>query len=408
VDVSFPYYERIATEAVVPDSVFLPLIKSSGCAFIVRDEVNLNEIVMKLVMNVLKLWPLLLVSYAIAMMFGILIWFTDQFNNPDEFNIGSSFKGPCIGFWFAFVTMTTVGYGDVTPRSTCARVFTLVWVMIGLVLNGIVIGFITTAVTSIDTPTDISLYNTKTAALNKSFEYGYAVRRNAKFSDHQYTTIDEMLIDLEKKKVDAVLVDIYQMKGYNDILASRYLKLKSIIDTKTGYGLILSGLSVRLKPDIESMIFDKMKVMSEYIESIKDEIPILVEEARGDAMKIIFGGDSIIFHQTMIYLGGAIAACSMIGLMYTTIRVMRTRCKVAPRETYFDELQHFSTNPSLKDVCDKTEELVDKHTKELVYLSSMHQSVDRYKMEIGYEATEQKIQYLWDRKMRSKYHNYIV
>jgi len=217
-----------------------------------------------------------------------------------------------------------------------------------------------------------------------------------------------MLIDLEKKKVDAVLVDIYQMKGYNDILASRYLKLKSIINTKTGYGLILSGLSVRLKPDIESMIFDKMKVMSAYIESIKDEIPILVEEARGDAMKIIFGGDSIIFHRTMIYLGGAIAACSMIGLMYTTIRVMRTRCKVAPRETYFDELQHFSTNPSLKDVCKKTEELVDKHTKELVYLSSMHQSVDRYKMEIGYEATEQKIQYLWDRKMRSKYHNYIV
>jgi len=359
-------------------------------------------------MNVLKVWPLLMVSYAIAMMFGILIWFTDQFSNPDEFNVGSSFKGPCIGFWFAFVTMTTVGYGDVTPRSTCARVFTLVWVMIGLVLNGIVIGFITTAVTSIDTPTDISLYNTKTAALNKSFEYGYAVRRNAKFSDHQYTTIDEMLIDLEKKKVDAVLVDIYQMKGYNDILASRYLKLKSIIDTKTGYGLILSGLSVRLKPDIESMIFDKTKIMSAYIESIKDEIPVLLEEARGDAMKIIFGADSVIFHQTVLYIGLAIAGCMLLGIVYTTVIVAHKRMKIKPQETFLDELKHLGNNIGLENFCDKTEELVDKHTKELVYLSSMHQSVDRYKMEIGYEATEQKIQYLWDRKMRSKYHNYIV
>ena len=37
----------------------------------------------------------------------------------------------------------------------------MVWFLVGLVLNGIIIGFVTTALTSIGQPEDISLYDTK-------------------------------------------------------------------------------------------------------------------------------------------------------------------------------------------------------------------------------------------------------
>ena len=76
VDVSFPYYERRSTKTVVPGSIFVPLIPSPGCAFIVRDELNVERLTMTLILNVLKVWPLLLVSYCIATLFGILIWST--------------------------------------------------------------------------------------------------------------------------------------------------------------------------------------------------------------------------------------------------------------------------------------------------------------------------------------------
>ena len=76
VDVSFPYYERRSTKTVVPGSIFVPLISSPGCAFIVRDERNIEKITHTLVLKVLKLWPLLLISYCIATLFGILIWST--------------------------------------------------------------------------------------------------------------------------------------------------------------------------------------------------------------------------------------------------------------------------------------------------------------------------------------------
>ena len=76
VDVSFPYYERRSTKTVVPGSIFVPLISSPGCAFIVRDELNVERLTMTLILNVLKVWPLLFVSYCIATLFGILIWST--------------------------------------------------------------------------------------------------------------------------------------------------------------------------------------------------------------------------------------------------------------------------------------------------------------------------------------------
>ena len=79
VDVSFPYYERRKIESVVPGSAFVTIIPSPGCAFIVRAAINVNEITATLVLNVVKVWPLLLVSYCIATLFGILVWFTVGF-----------------------------------------------------------------------------------------------------------------------------------------------------------------------------------------------------------------------------------------------------------------------------------------------------------------------------------------
>ena len=76
VDVSFPYYERSSFEAVMPNSVYLTILESPGCAFIVRNVIDVKAITITLIKNVLQVWPLLLVSYCIATLFGILIWFT--------------------------------------------------------------------------------------------------------------------------------------------------------------------------------------------------------------------------------------------------------------------------------------------------------------------------------------------
>jgi hypothetical protein len=49
---------------------------------------------------------------------------------PEGDNMECSFLYK-IGIWFAIITMTTVGYGDVVPRTICGKLFGSVCAMMG-------------------------------------------------------------------------------------------------------------------------------------------------------------------------------------------------------------------------------------------------------------------------------------
>ena len=75
VDLHFPIYGQSSREVIAPDSLFVQLVPSPGCSVIVRDEAKLAGMVDKMILGVLNVWPLLLVCYLIATVFGQLVWF---------------------------------------------------------------------------------------------------------------------------------------------------------------------------------------------------------------------------------------------------------------------------------------------------------------------------------------------
>ena len=42
-------------------------------------------------------------------------------------------------FWWAIVTMTTVGYGDKAPKRIMGRLFAVVWILIGITITSMYI-----------------------------------------------------------------------------------------------------------------------------------------------------------------------------------------------------------------------------------------------------------------------------
>lgn len=59
-----------------------------------------------------------------------VIWLVERRNNPDFPK--TYLRGIWDSLWWSTVTVTTVGYGDLTPRSTGGRIVGLVWMLAGL------------------------------------------------------------------------------------------------------------------------------------------------------------------------------------------------------------------------------------------------------------------------------------
>ena len=84
----------------------------------------------------------------------------------------------------------------------------------------------------------------------------------------------EMFSALQKSEVDIIMIDTYSLGKYKDVLAQKYLKVRKIINTNTGYGFILSGLSSILQTDVESLLLVKSKEVEKFLKEMEEDVPV--------------------------------------------------------------------------------------------------------------------------------------
>lgn len=139
---------------------------------------------------------------------GFFAWALEHKRNPEQF--GKSFgDGVFSGIWWAMVTLTTVGYGDIAPKTRGGRLLGLAWMVTGLVA----ISFFTASITSALTVGQLSqriqsaddLAGKKIGSLDGSTSADWLRRRRLAYTTA--TTLDEALTRLEKGTVDAVVYD---------------------------------------------------------------------------------------------------------------------------------------------------------------------------------------------------------
>lgn len=139
---------------------------------------------------------------------GFLVWLLEHKRNPEQFG-GSRGQGIFSGFWWAMVTMTTVGYGDTAPRTVGGRIIGLVWMLAAL----IIVSFFTASITSALTVGQLSdrirsaedLGGMHVASVPSSTSANWLERRQYDYS--KATDVDAALADLVADRVDAVVYD---------------------------------------------------------------------------------------------------------------------------------------------------------------------------------------------------------
>jgi len=106
----------------------------SGVAVAVRKQTGPLSALMSYGAAAAELSPLILLILALPVVTGLAMWFLERPRHPAAQGTESSVVSLRDGIYWAVVTMTTVGYGDKTPKTNSGRLVAIFWMMGSLVL----------------------------------------------------------------------------------------------------------------------------------------------------------------------------------------------------------------------------------------------------------------------------------
>ena len=137
---------------------------------------------------------------------GVLIWLAERNENPA---FSDKLNGIIDGFWWSWVTMTTVGYGDKSPQSKNGKILATIWMLVAIL---IISGF--TATISSELTTKRLQNNVSSLHDLHKMKVGCLEGRNtAIYLDYKhiaykkYDTFEEAFEALEKGDINALVDD---------------------------------------------------------------------------------------------------------------------------------------------------------------------------------------------------------
>jgi polar amino acid transport system substrate-binding protein len=188
VDFSYPAHRSGVAVAVRKDKGPLSALKSYGAA-------------------TTELSPLIFSSLAMLVLIGILMWLIER-RHPTAQSSESSVVTLRDGLYWAIVTMTTVGYGDKTPKSTVGRVIAVTWmfaslVWVSLLSTSLVSRLTVDRVESHDSAAYFKLAGKNLAAVAQSSGAEYLDQHGLQYQ--KFNSLPDALDALASGKSDAVV-----------------------------------------------------------------------------------------------------------------------------------------------------------------------------------------------------------
>ena len=324
---------------------FLPTLDVPG-GYYITEKRSKQEVLRRLVASCGNLWPLLVIILLLSMIVGFLIWIMETWVNKEEFP-RSFFIGLFDGFWWSFVSMTTVGYGDKTPKFVISRLFAMIWILIGITICSMFTASLTTELTGANSPPIPDMDGSKVGALQHRLFDAYLIATHggtlyqAKDSDVIGGVI-ELLMQLKSKNITGLFLDMYTymyvkkkfttvlMKKNGEQKAEAHLFLKETIKTKMILEGETMGYGILVKQEEDYLFFEEfVRNNKDTFETCKKlELNVLQEVVENPEHNLFAPSGGYFWPMLITSLSGIAVLCCL-GIMYEHFR---KQCCKTPKE----------------------------------------------------------------------------
>ncbi len=215
----------------------------SGLQIMVRENSGsvVGQIFSKVIATILSPQLLYVIGFLLLLLLisAHLIWLVERRRNPQfprEY-----FKGIWESFWWAAVTITTVGYGDKTPRGSAGRLIALFWMFSGFFILAYFTASVTSTITvqqlqgTIRGPNDLFGKSVVTVKRSTAAEYLSRIGLKARVVEN----IDEAIRILMAEQADAVVYDAPVLKHHASHEGKGEVKVVGQVFWKQNYGIAL-------------------------------------------------------------------------------------------------------------------------------------------------------------------------
>ena len=202
---------------------FIPVVNAPSVFYITTKD---EPVLVRLTKSCFSLYPLIVICLLMAAISGFLAWIMETWYNKEEFP-RQFLIGWFEGFWWSFISMTTVGYGDKTPKTFFARIFSIIWILIGVAMFGMFTALLTAEIMKANFPPTPDISGANVGALKyREYEASVIAEHGGLVSVSEgWDFLSDMMLLIRKlmnKEIDGLLLDKYTLRYTTYVMEGVY------------------------------------------------------------------------------------------------------------------------------------------------------------------------------------------